>query len=204
MKKHLLYAKYILRHKWFVFWYCASKGLWWRGLMHDMSKMFPSEWGPYAEFFYGEFPCATCDGSGQVKERVGGFMKNQFPEGFCWVRCDACAGRGKVSRKQAMRDKTGYYKPTDTGDAAFDFSWLLHQKRNRHHWQWWVLPEDDGGVKVLPMQEPYRTEMICDWLGAGRALGTPSVNAWYKANGKKMQLHPDTRAWVEEQLKRLP
>ena len=34
------------------------------------------------------------------------------------------------------RDETGYYKPTDTGDKAFDFAWLLHQKRNRHRWQW--------------------------------------------------------------------
>src|SRR3972149_1962592 len=40
------------------------------------------------------------------------------------------------------RDGTGYYKPTDTGDKAFDFAWLLHQKRNRHHWQWYLLPED--------------------------------------------------------------
>lgn len=40
--------------------------------------------------------------------------------------------------KPSPRDSTGYYKPTDTGDKAFDFAWLLHQKRNRHHWQWWL------------------------------------------------------------------
>src|SRR5438128_6450654 len=60
---------------------------------------------------------------------------------------------GKNSK--TVRDSTGYYKPTDTGDARFDFAWLLHQKRNRHHWQWWLLREDDGGVKVLPIREPY-------------------------------------------------
>lgn len=158
--KHLKYARYILRHKWFVFVQCAKRGILWRGLMHDMSKFLPSEWMPYANFFYGAKP--------------------------------------------QKRDESGYYKPTDTGDAEFDFAWLLHQKKNRHHWQWWVLPEDDGGTKVLPMQEPYRTEMICDWLGAGAALGTPSVNAWYKKNGHKMQLHPDTRAWVEKELELLP
>lgn len=146
MLKHLLYAKYILRHKWFVLVECAKRGIWWRGLMHDMSKLRPSEWGPYAEFFYGK-----------------------------------------------GRDNTD-----------FDFAWLLHQKRNRHHWQWWALAEDDGGLKILEMREPYRTEMICDWLGAGRALGTPGVNAWYKANKAKMKLHPDTRAWVELMLENLP
>lgn len=42
------------------------------------------------------------------------------------------------------RDSTGYYKPTDTRDKAFDFAWLLHQKRNRHHWQWWMTPLDES------------------------------------------------------------
>jgi Family of unknown function (DUF5662) len=98
------------------------------------------------------------------------------------------------------RDATGYYRPTDTGDAAFDFAWLLHQKRNRHHWQWYVLPEDDGGVKVLPMSVDDRTEMLCDWKGAGRALGRPDTRAWYEKNKGHIQLHPDTRVWIEREL----
>ena len=39
-------------------------------------------------------------------------------------------------KRKEWRDSTGYYKPTQTGDLAFDFAWLLHQKRNKHHWQW--------------------------------------------------------------------
>lgn len=106
-------------------------------------------------------------------------------------------------KKKDVRNATGYYKPTDTGDAAFDFAWLLHQKRNKHHWQWWVLPEDSGGVKVLPMQEVYRREMLADWIGAGRAQGTPATWKWYAANKDKMQLHPATRDWIEVQLEAL-
>lgn len=98
------------------------------------------------------------------------------------------------------RDATGYYKPTDTGNPAFDFAWLLHQKRSRHHWQWWLLPEDEGGIKVLDMPLRYRKEMLADWRGAGQALGTPDVVAWYQANKDKMQLHPATRTWIEEEL----
>lgn len=98
------------------------------------------------------------------------------------------------------RDATGYYKPTDTGDPAFDFAWLLHQKRNRHHWQWWILPEDDGGLKVLDMPDYCRKEMLADWRGAGRAQGTPDVYAWYIKNGHRMSLHPDTRVWIENRL----
>ncbi len=109
---------------------------------------------------------------------------------------------------KSKRDKTGYYKPTDTGDKAFDFAWLLHQKRNRHHWQWWILPEDEGGVKVLPMTDEYRREMICDWIGAGKAQGHFSpphdkyfeTRNWYLVNRHKMMLHPETRGWVEALL----
>jgi hypothetical protein len=102
--------------------------------------------------------------------------------------------------KRTQRDSTGYYKPTDTGDAAFDFAWLLHQKRNRHHWQWWVLPEDEGGTKVLPIPDRYRREMLADWIGAGQAQGTPDTLRWYTANRHKMNLHAETRAWIEAQL----
>ena len=102
--------------------------------------------------------------------------------------------------KWTRRDATGYYKPTDTGNAAFDFAWLLHQKRNKHHWQWWCLPEDEGGLKVLPMPDRYRREMLADWRGAGLAQGTPDTLNWYTVNRHKMRLHPETQAWIEAQL----
>lgn len=105
-----------------------------------------------------------------------------------------------TSRYEAAKDN-GYYKPTTTDDAAFDFAWLLHQKRNKHHWQWWILPEDDGGMKVLPMPDVYRREMLADWRGAGKAQGyDDNTSEWYLANKDKMQLHPDTRKWIEVQL----
>jgi hypothetical protein len=157
--KHLKYLSYVLRHKWFVFLECANRGLIWRGAIHDWSKFLPSEFLPYADYFYGH------------------------------------------DSVNSGRDDTGYYKPTDTGNAAFDFAWLLHQKRNDHHWQWWILPEDDGGIKVLPMSASARIEMVCDWKGAGKAQGKPNTADWYEKNKGKMQLHPETRAWIEGQLK---
>jgi len=98
------------------------------------------------------------------------------------------------------RNKTGYYKPYDTGDKAFDFAWLLHQKRNKHHWQWWILPRDEDGVMIMEIPKKYILEMVCDWKGAGKAQGTPNTIAWYEKNKDKMQLHPDTRMYVEELL----
>lgn len=107
------------------------------------------------------------------------------------------------------KDESGYYKPADTGDREFDFAWLLHQKKNRHHWQWWVLPNDEGGLKAIEIQEPYLTEMICDWLGAGKAQGKVSpkddkyfeVRNWYANHKNKMQLNEKTRQKIEEKIK---
>jgi hypothetical protein len=50
------------------------------------------------------------------------------------------------------------------------------------------------------MPDKYRREMLADWRGAGRALGKPDTQAWYAANRDKMKLHPETRAWIEQQL----
>ncbi len=101
------------------------------------------------------------------------------------------------------RDETGYYKPTDTGDDDFDFAWLLHQKRNKHHWQWWILPEDEGGLKILEIKYPYNVEMLCDWIGAGRAQKTKGVKFWYEKNKAKLQLHNNTRMVLESMMEGL-
>ncbi len=106
----------------------------------------------------------------------------------------------KESDIKKGRDETGYYKAGDTGDVLFDFAWLLHQKRNKHHWQWWILPEDDGGTKLFSMPDKYRKEMLADWRGAGKAQGTPGTKAWYDKNKDKMQLSLRTRYWIEGRL----
>jgi hypothetical protein len=84
--------------------------------------------------------------------------------------------------------------------ARFDHAWLLHQKRNDHHWQWWILVNDTDGTYPTPMSDRARQEMLADWRGAGRAQGKPDTVGWYMKNRDKMVLHADTRAWIESQL----
>lgn len=145
MKKHLQYLNYLVRHKWFVAAACFRRGLYWQGVVHDLSKFRPREWLPYAEFFYG----------------------------------------------------------TEKNRNAFDRAWLDHQHANPHHWQHWVLRNDNGSTVVLEMPEKYVVEMVCDWEGAGRAITGKSGTTldWYSKNFHKMLLHPDTRTRVEELLK---
>jgi hypothetical protein len=80
----------------------------------------------------------------------------------------------------------------------FDLAWLLHQHRNPHHWQYWVLREDRGKVKKLEMPYDDILEMVADWMGAGRAItGKWEAAQWYKDNKKRMTLHERTAQTVE-------
>ena len=52
--KHLLYLRYLLRHKWFVLQAgLKTKAPLWRLIIHDWSKFLPCEWFPDVESFYG-------------------------------------------------------------------------------------------------------------------------------------------------------
>lgn len=48
---------------------------------------------------------------------------------------------------------------------AFHRAWLLHIHRNPHHWQHWVLINDDPKESEIVLEMPYHCiiEMICDW-----------------------------------------
>jgi hypothetical protein len=99
------------------------------------------------------------------------------------------------------RDKGGYYKGGDTGDVPFDLAWLFHQRRNRHHWQYWIFAQDEDEDKVIPMPDKYRREMLADWRGAGKAQGFgDNIGKWYKEYRTKMRFHPLTREWIENEL----
>jgi hypothetical protein len=100
---------------------------------------------------------------------------------------------------RVQRTKTGYYKPTDTGDRAFDLAWLGHVRRSPHHWQYWVLPDEDGDA-VFPMDEADLLEMICDWKGAGRAQGTPDTRAWWEQNNQRMSISVAGRRRIMKEL----
>ena len=102
------------------------------------------------------------------------------------------------------RNATGYYKAGESGDLPFDRAWLGHQQKNDHHWQHHCLVQDTDPFTVFEMPIRARKEMLCDWIGAGRAQGTPDVKLWYKTNGHRMILGPETRQWVEDQLQTKP
>lgn len=164
--KYLKYLKYIIIHKWFVFIGCLKIGignsffvpLLYKGIIHDWSKLRPSEFFPYVNYFYGD--------------------------------------KGKENSENA---KDGYKSGSN---YKFDMAWLLHQKRNKHHWQWWILPLDDGTGKFLDIPDIYLFEMVADWYGAGRAItGREYVSPWYMYNKEKIQMSTRSRNVLETIIK---
>lgn len=95
-------------------------------------------------------------------------------------------------------------KPASVANA-FEVAWNDHQHRNKHHWEYWVhFDYHDHTIRLLPIPDRYRREMLSDWLGAGRAQGSKlQCWEWYAVNKDKMQLHPETRAWIEKELEAL-
>jgi len=161
MNKYIKYIKYVLRHKWYVFIECCKKGIYWRGIMHDMSKFRLDEFIPYARFFYGKYVSY---------EDMPKFLSMDY---------------SKILTKEKIEDD-------------FDIAWLKHIHRNKHHWQYWLLQEDDGNLKKLRMEGKYVDEMIADWNGAGMAInGKNNTREWYLKNRDNINLNGRTRHIVE-------
>lgn len=80
----------------------------------------------------------------------------------------------------------------------FAQAWNCHQKRNRHHWQFWLITWDRGTTEPMPMEYDSIYEMVADWMGAGRAItGKWETKEWYLKNKDKIIIHPASRSLVE-------
>lgn len=94
-----------------------------------------------------------------------------------------------------------FYVSKSDNKENFELAWLKHIHRNPHHWNYWVL---DG--EALPMPKKLVKEMVCDWIGAGRAQGShnqPDEAQQFFSNSKsKMNLHLQTIILINEEFLR--
>ena len=85
----------------------------------------------------------------------------------------------------------------------FNRAWLHHIHNNPHHWQHWVLINDDpeNGEIILDMPYEYIIEMICDWWAFSWSKGDlTEIFNWYDAHKDYMKLSDKTRKTVEDIL----
>ena len=53
-------------------------------------------------------------------------------------------------------------------EQGYSLAWLHHRGRNRHHWAYWADNFSEG-FTVYPMPKDDFVELVCDFLGAGKA-----------------------------------
>ena len=150
MSKFFKHLNKILTHKRWVAHYCFMCGLYWQGIMHDMSKFSPTEFWESVKYYQG----------------------TRSP-------IDACKE-----------------------DKGYSMAWFHHRGRNKHHWEFWMDDFEKGSIpKKMPFK--YALEMICDYLGAGRAYAGKGFTMeteynWWLKKKTTAKMHADTFAFACE------
>lgn len=90
-------------------------------------------------------------------------------------------------------------------EKGYSNAWLHHRGRNKHHREYWV-DYFDNGTACLPVPKKYAKEMICDFLGAGRAYGGKDFKFldewrwWQNQLYKNICIHPMTAYFITDVL----
>ena len=88
----------------------------------------------------------------------------------------------------------------------FRKAWLHHVHHNPHHWQHWILINDEPNEAEIVIEMPYNyvIEMICDWWAFSWSKGNlKEIRTWYNEHKDYMKLHPNTRKTVEKIIEQI-
>ncbi len=140
-----------MNHKWNVGIECIKMGMFIHAFTHDLSKLLPSEFIPYAKFFHA-------------------------------------------------KNRTKDYKTSDEDDPNFQAGWCRHQKRNKHHWNYWVSVTRANEIFPIPMPQKYVRQMLADWRGMARKF-EGSAEEFYIKNWGTFMLHVSTERYIMDYLK---
>lgn len=88
----------------------------------------------------------------------------------------------------------------------FNYAWLQHIHKNPHHWQHWILINDDSELGIMALEIPlnYIIEMICDWWSfSWRSGDLYEIFDWYAKHRDGMQMNDTSRKIVEDILNKM-
>lgn len=89
------------------------------------------------------------------------------------------------------------FEPND----AFDYAFLLHTKHNKHHWQYWVILDENNDPYPLEMDYEYVLEYVVDLLAIGRIPHRGiSVYHFFLENTPRIIMHRNTYCFVRDML----
>lgn len=132
-----------------------------------------------------------------------------FPDPFVQARCDVGCQWYHDESKNTMEEYDAYDAYFYGGNRSykvvndFNLAWLHHIHKNKHHWQHWVLVNDDPdkGTIALDMDDDSIIEMICDWWSfSWKQDKLDEIFNWYDEHKAYMILSDATRTKVENIL----
>lgn len=111
--------------------------------------------------------------------------------------------KSKYSAKEYTAYNNYFYgKRTPEVEKAFNYAWLHHIHNNLHHWQHWLLQEDDGDMIPLEMPVNHVIEMLCDhWAFSWKSGNLKEIQSWYDTNKDNIVLNENTRTLYEQYLR---
>lgn len=86
-------------------------------------------------------------------------------------------------------------KPLTAEDEInWQYAWLRHQRKNKHHWEYWIV--HPAKQEALPMPKKYIVEMVCDWRSFSRKWGRKVKESTLDLTDG-IVVHADTRRELE-------
>lgn len=119
-----------------------------------------------------------------------GIVHDMSKFGFTEFISSAKYFQGNRSPIDAEKEEIGYSK-----------AWLHHKGHNKHHWEYWTDFDKYGNVTCSKVPYKYVVEMICDWIGAGKAYSKDKwtkeepLNYFRKVEGGR-KFHTETRKLI--------
>ena len=93
---------------------------------------------------------------------------------------------------------------TDNIKQSFNVAWLAHIHKNQHHWQHWVLINDDEEEECLEIPFEYIVEMICDWWSFSWKTGNlMEIFNYYDQHKGKIKMNYFSRNQLEDILEQM-
>lgn len=100
-----------------------------------------------------------------------------------------------------------YYKGDDSPinackkDKGYSNAWFHHRGRNPHHYEFWVDNYDNPGKTAILMPYKYALEMLCDYLGAGKAYSGDKFSfqnelLWWCNRRETAVIHPIIKNFI--------
>lgn len=158
-----------------------------------------------------------------IKNHIPDVLKedNYIDEFMYYGELDDIIANHDQSKYRKVPDYDNYFELTTEYDAYADYfygnnsddkevkdrfnhAWLAHIHANPHHWQHWMLQNDEDGLILLDMPYVFIVEMICDWWSfSWKNENLREIFSWYNKHKLGILLSDKTRKTVESILQRI-